>query len=410
MAKTARRKKKTASKTIVAIVAIILVIAILGTGYLYFFNRHVFDKYYEQLFGDKNQGAGGSGGSGNGGGTGGGSTIIGDGELSIHFLELGNNYTGDCIYIKAGDTDILVDAGSRSSSVPTIKSYLDNYVTDGILEYVVATHADRDHIAGFAAKDGIFDLYECKTIIQFARTTKEKSPTNVYKDFKTKRDAEVAAGAKCYTALECYKEENGAQREYDLSEKVKMKILYQRFYEEDTNDENDYSVCFLLTHGDRNFLFTGDLEKNGEASLVEKNDLPKVELFKAGHHGSPTSSTDKLLSVIQPKIVCVCCCAGSDEYTHNINNVFPSQAFINRIAVYTVRVYVTTAMDMQKTELNSKGEQLVDTVGDRYSLNGNIKVISDKDEVKVECSASDKPLKDSEWFKKYRKLPEAWAA
>lgn len=404
MAKTARRKKKTASKTIVAIVAIILVIAILGTGYLYFFNRPVFDKYYEQLFGDKNQGAGGSGGSGNGGGTGGGSTIIGDGELSIHFLELGNNYTGDCIYIKAGDTDILVDAGSRANSVPTIKSYLDNYVTDGILEYVVATHADQDHIAGFAAKDGIFDLYECKTIIQFARTGKEKSPTNVYKDFKTKRDAEVAAGAKCYTALECYKEENGAQREYDLSEKVKMKILYQRFYEEDTNDENDYSVCFLLTHGDRNFLLTGDLEKNGEASLVEKNDLPKVELFKAGHHGSYTSSSEKLLSIIQPKIVCVCCCAGSIERKTAPERLFPAQDFIDRVAKYTDRVYVTSMRDFEL-----KDGVYVNT-NEFTSLNGNIKVISDKDEVKVECSASDKPLKDSEWFKKYRKLPEAWAA
>ena len=400
MARTAKKKKKSASKSFVALVAVILVAAILGTGYLYFFNRPVFDKYYEQLFGGKN-------------GDPGGSTIIADGELSIHFLELGNNYTGDCIYIKAGETDILVDAGSRANSVPTIKSYLDNYVTDGILEYVVVTHADRDHIAGFAAKDGVFDLYECKTIIQFARTHKEKSPTNVYKNFKTKRDAEVKAGAKCYTALECYKEENGAKREYSLSENVKMKILYQRFYEEDTKDEkyeNDYSVCFLLTHGDRSFLFTGDLEEKGEASLVEKNDLPKVELFKAGHHGSPTSSTDKLLSVIQPKIVCVCCCAGSDEYTHNINNVFPSQAFIDRIAVYTARVYVTTAIDMQKTELHPKGYQLADSVGDRYSLNGNIRVVSDKEEVKVICSASDKPLKDSEWFKKYRKLPAVWAA
>ena len=404
MAKTVRRKKKSLSKGIIAVIAIILVVAIIGTGYLYFFNRPVFDKYYEQLFGNKNQGNGGTGGE-----TGGG-TIIGDDELSVHFLELGNNYTGDCVYIKAGETDILVDAGSRANSVPTIKNYLDNYVTDGKLEYVIATHADQDHIAGFAAEGGIFDIYECETIIQFARTGKEKSPTKVYTSYKAKRDAEVESGAKLYTALECYKELNGAKREYSLSENVKMTFLYQRFYEEDTNDENDYSVCFLLTHGSRNFLFTGDLEKNGEASLVEKNTLPKVELFKAGHHGSPTSSTDKLLSVIQPKIVCVCCCAGNTQYTHNKNNVFPSQAFIDRVAIYTKLVYVTSATDMIDTELNSKGEQLVDSVGDRYSLNGNIRVISDKEEVKVECSGSKEPLYKSEWFSKYRTMPAAWAA
>lgn len=404
MAKTVRRKKKTLSKGMIAVIAIILVVAIIGTGYLYFFNRPVFDKYYEQLFGNKNQGSGGTGGE-----TGGG-TVIGDDELSVHFLELGNNYTGDCVYIKAGETDILVDAGSRANSVPTIKSYLDNYVTDGKLEYVIATHADQDHIAGFAAEGGIFDIYECETIIQFARTGKEKSPTKVYTSYKEKRDAEVESGAKLYTALECYKELNGAKREYSLSESVKMTFLYQRFYEEDTDDENDYSVCFLLTHGSRNFLFTGDLEKKGEASLVEKNTLPKVELFKAGHHGSPTSSTDKLLSVIQPKIVCVCCCAGNTQYTHNKNNVFPSQAFIDRVAIYTKLVYVTSATDMVDTELNSKGEQLVDSVGDRYSLNGNIRVISDKEEVKVECSGNNEPLYKSEWFSKYRAIPAAWAA
>ena len=30
-----------------------------------------------------------------------------EGELSVHFLELGNKYTGDCTYIKYGDVDIF---------------------------------------------------------------------------------------------------------------------------------------------------------------------------------------------------------------------------------------------------------------------------------------------------------------
>ena len=62
-------------------------------------------------------------------------------------------------------------------------------------------------------------------------------------------------------------------------------------------------------------MFTGDLEEKGEEALVENNTLPKCKLFKAGHHGSPTSSTEALLSVIQPEIVCVSCCCGSEEYT-----------------------------------------------------------------------------------------------
>ena len=79
-----------------------------------------------------------------------GSIDIADADISIHFLELGNKYTGDCTYIKAGDVDILIDCGSKSNSVSTISSYLKNYVTDGVLEYVIVSHAHQDHYAGFA--------------------------------------------------------------------------------------------------------------------------------------------------------------------------------------------------------------------------------------------------------------------
>ena len=43
-----------------------------------------------------------------------GGDVYVSGDLSIHFMELGNEYAGDSIYIKAGETDILIDAGSRA--------------------------------------------------------------------------------------------------------------------------------------------------------------------------------------------------------------------------------------------------------------------------------------------------------
>ena len=312
-----------------------------------------------------------------------------NGEMQIHFLELGNKYTGDCTYIKAGETDILIDAGSRSNSVPTIKAYVDQFCTDGKLEYVIVTHADQDHIAGFGTSettDSIFDLYVCETIITFALTNKD---TQVYKNFQRELADEVAAGATHYTAAQCITEQISV---FDISAGVTMQILDQKFYYEKTGDENDYSVCTLFTCGGKNVLLTGDLEKHGEESLVEKNVLPEVELFKAGHHGSPTSSNDVLLSVIKPKAVCVCCCAGSDEYTDNKANQFPSQAMIDRVAPYTDAVYVTTVVD---------GEGF-------KSLNGNIKVTVSKRGTEVVCSVSQLKLKDSDWFKADRTLPASW--
>lgn len=187
-----------------------------------------------------------------------------------------------------------------------------------------------------------------------------------------------------------------------------MSILYQKFYEEESKEkdggENDYSVCVLFTHGDKHFLFTGDLEELGEASLVEKNDLPQVELFKAGHHGSYTASTDTLLSVIKPNIVCVCCCAGAVEYTNTLANTFPSQAFIERVGPYTSRIYVTTVGQIEEKGLNDKGKMTYKDVG-YFSMNGNITVLSSKGNITVNCSNNNTLLKDTQWFKDNRTSP-----
>lgn len=325
-------------------------------------------------------------------------------SLSIHFLKTGNKYTGDCTLIKTGNTEILIDAGSRQNSAKTIKNYVDEYCTDGVLEYVIATHADQDHIAGFVGlsssggNDGILYEYDVTTLIQFPLTGKEpfteKGNKTLYGKYLDAVEYAKGNGTAVYTALECWNGENGAARSYTLGEGITINFLYQKYYETATNDENDYSVCMLLTQGTQNFLFTGDLEHKGEASLVEHNDLPECVLYKGGHHGSPTSSTDALLSVIKPQIVCVCCCCGSTEYTDNMANVFPAQAFVDRVAPYTDRVYVTT--------------MVADNADGFASMNGNIVVSSDGKDVTVRCSNNDILLKDTDWFKENRTMPEAW--
>ena len=348
--------------------------------------------------------------------------VLASDELSFHFMMLGNDKAGDSTYIKAGDVDILIDAGSRTNSVPFIDDYIDDYVTDDILEYVIVTHSDQDHIDGFVAtnkQQSIFDLYECKTIIDFNLTNKSLktasgNPT-LYAKYLSSRDAEVANGAVHYTALDCYNNQNGAKRVFELSDSITMEILYNYYYDHKATDENDYSVCVLFKHGSKAFLFTGDLEESGEEYLVEYNDLPEVELFKAGHHGSPTSSNDCLLSVIKPKISVACCCSGSVEYTQNLSNTFPSQAYIDRIAPYTDCVYVPVYVDVVFDEAKDK---YVNS-GEYKQLNGNIIVKSPADtkdendnivqgKVTVVGSNNSNKLKDTDWFKANRNMPTAW--
>ncbi len=322
------------------------------------------------------------------------SSVVVEGDLEIHFLELGNKYTGDCTYIKAGDKDILIDAGSKVSSVATIDAYLSQHVEDKTLEYVIVTHAHEDHYAGFATvetRDSLFDLYTCEVIIDFSQITSGKAEQKMYNNYIRERTAEIEQGATHYTAAQCV--EMGG--EFDLGDGMTLTILDSYYYYNRASSENDHSVCTLIDDGKNSYLFTGDLEKEGEEKLVEMNDLPKVKLYKAGHHGSKTSSNDVLLSVIQPEIVCVCCCCGSPEYTKTEENKFPTQKFIDRVAPYTEQVYVTTLC--------------VDYENDEYtSMNGNITVASVNGEVSVYCSASSAVLKDSEWFKNNRVCPDAW--
>lgn len=320
-----------------------------------------------------------------------------NGEFSVHFLELGNKYTGDCTFIKAGDCDILIDAGSKTTSVATISAFIDQYVTDGKLEYVVVTHAHEDHYAGFSVVNGsIFDKYGVGTIIDFAQTNQveeKNGKKTMYGNYVSERADAVSRGAVHYTAKDCITQSKST---FNLGGVAEMKILDSKYYYETSDTENNHSVCTLFTYKGYNYLFTGDLEDKGEKELVGLNALPRVDLYKAGHHGSKTSSTTDLLSVIQPKIVCVCCCCGSSEYTKTNANQFPTQDFVNRVAPYTDKVYVTTLC--------------VDYANGVFrSMNGNITVTVNETGVVVYCgSGDDRVLKEWEWFKENRTCPSSW--
>lgn len=338
-------------------------------------------------------------------------------NFQIHFLELGVYNTGDSTYIKAGDTDILIDAGASTSSIPTLINYINNYCTDGILEYVITTHAHSDHYSGMFGKkvdttnfkgetiqyNGIMYYYDIETIIDFSMHTKTdeqvSNPSTEIGKYYNALNYAISKGSKHYTAAQCFLNQDGAQNRYilDQTNNITMDIIYNKYYFEKSSDENNHSVCTMFNYNDSYYFFTGDLEKEGEEELAKYYDksstektLPQVDLFKAGHHGSKTSSNDCLLELIKPEICCVCCCAGSSEYTNISDNTFPTQEFINRIAKYTDNVYVTSMVDTVASR--NQDEQVF------KSLNGNIIISYNGSEIAIAASNNLTKLKDSDWF------------
>lgn len=107
------------------------------------------------------------------------------------------------------------------------------------------------------------------------------------------------------------------------------------------------------------------------------------------------------MEAITPEYICVCCCAGTSEYTSNKDNQFPTQDFIDRVAPYTDKVYVTTVVDNYvDTGWKSNG-----TV---KSMNGDIEFNCNKGVINLAFSNNSLKLKDTDWFKANRRCPDAW--
>lgn len=333
-----------------------------------------------------------------------------DTTLSVHFLELGNKYTGDCVFINAGEFEILIDAGSRADSVDDIYEYVKPYV-DGQLDYVVVTHAHQDHYAGFATKnykDSLFSKFtddeenphEIGTVVTFAQTNQKADKAGLYQYFENNVKTLKEKGIERKYVNEYF--ERGASATIKITDDISLEFLEHKYYYEKSKTENNHSVCFQIveTAGENvyRYLFTGDLEEDGEKDLVTKNSakMGKTRLYKAGHHGSKTSTSQELLDVIEPDTICVCACAGSPEYTKNKDNQFPTQAFVDR--VYTqnagTQVFVTSLC--------------VDYDANKFtSMNGNIVICSTGNSVTRYFSNNATELRETEWFKTNRKLPYA---
>lgn len=228
-------------------------------------------------------------------------------ELEVHFLDVGQ---GDCTLICCGNENMLIDAGNNEQGTK-IQSYLEKQGVDR-LKYVVCTHPDEDHIGGM---DAILYKYDCDTILM------EDSP----KDTDTYRDVEEAMKARGYRRTL-----PAVGQRYTLGDAVFTIVGPESQGEGDNND----SIALVLVHGENRFLFTGDAEEEEETEMLESGISLDVDLYKAGHHGSRTSSCEKLLEAASP-VYAVISCGEGNSYGH------PHAEILNRFRALGVKVFRT---------------------------------------------------------------------
>ena len=86
-------------------------------------------------------------------------------------------------------------------------------------------------------------------------------------------------------------------------------------------DRNSASMVLLATFRDFDLLLTGDATKETEEQIVanreERQELygREIEVLKAAHHGSSTSTSEQFLSVITPELVIISC-GKNNRYGH----------------------------------------------------------------------------------------------
>jgi len=77
--------------------------------------------------------------------------------------------------------------------------------------------------------------------------------------------------------------------------------------------DNEACAAYLVDMYDTQILITGDMDRETEIRLCKTADLPDIECFVAGHHGSRDANSTTLLERTLPEVVIVSC---SDRFGH----------------------------------------------------------------------------------------------
>ena len=231
-------------------------------------------------------------------------------SFAIHYIDVGQ---GDAALVLCDDKTMLIDGGKPHAS-SIIYTYLKNLNID-YLDYIVASHADDDHIGGLSAP-----LAKMKVGNVLAPET--EADTRSYESLKNKTAEQ---------GLTITHPKPGESLDFGSS-----KIEFYGPITESESDRNNGSVVMKIIYGDTSFLFTGDAEREEEQEILSAGYDLSATVLKVGHHGSKNSTTYPFLREIMPKYAIIS--VGDNSYGH------PTEDVLSRLRDADVKVYRT---DMQ---------------------------------------------------------------
>jgi competence protein ComEC len=240
--------------------------------------------------------------------------IMPDNKLSVMMIDVGQ---GDAFLLKfPNGKTALIDAGVVTFNYDNGERVilpLMNYIGIGKIDYGFVSHIDLDHYGGFISliHDGkISSIY------------KPEIDSSESKDVK----------------FEKYLFENKIPENYYRKGIIKIgnaRVYVLNTLAYNTSTSNNRSGLLKIVYGNSEFLFTGDLEKGGEAyySKMYGNFLDS-DVLKVGHHGSKTSSSEDFLNLVTPEISLI-----SDGRQNKFHH--PSEITLEKLKEIHSKVYRT---------------------------------------------------------------------
>jgi len=202
---------------------------------------------------------------------------------------------GDSIFLRSmkGDT-ILIDVGGKvtfgtkekwqeSSQTSNAEKTLIPYLqTRGVsqIDYLVLTHTDTDHIGDLE------EVAKCFKIKEICVSQGALTKPSFVKRLRT---------------IKCPVHTLKAGDKLPMMGS-NLQVLYPNKVGDGGN--NDSIVLYGKLLGS-SFLFTGDLEKEGEEELMASYPTLRASVLKAGHHGSKGSSSEAFLDQLHPSLALV---------------------------------------------------------------------------------------------------------
>ncbi len=230
-----------------------------------------------------------------------------DSTLEVIYLDVEQ---ADATLLFCDGETMLIDTGYWED-VDILLDYLEAYEVETI-DYLVLTHADSDHIGGAADVLREFEVEE----VFFSDFEKENS------SYMSLLDALSEEGLTAWLPEPGYTVDFGGATVTFLGP----------VGEWDT--PNNTSICLRIDHGVNSFLFTGDAEGEAEEALVESGQELAATVYKVGHHGSYTSSTETFLNAVKPQYA-VISCGEENDYGH------PHTSTLKRLEAVGAQIYRT---------------------------------------------------------------------